>query len=469
MRNLVSSCSKGVRSSLRVGWVLAGLMLAAGRAVAASPAVPEEALLRPSNENDSLARVEVLFEADGDLKVVEEGRQVTLPMKVVGTLGYDEKRISKLETGAVRGWRHYDVARATISIRGRETRPVLREGYQLMAVDVGEGEAEISAPAGPLTAEELDLVTVPGNTLVVEQLLPSEPVSPGSSWQQTDTVWANLLGLDAVSSNDVQLKLVELTADAAKIHLAGLVYGAVDGVATELEIKGKIKFDRAAGRITWLALLVKEVHGIGHTVPGLEALARVQVKITPTNQSKALDEATLAELADYWDQPQLELVYQPDQKPVHFQYDRRWHVIHEDLNGAVLRFVDRGELVAQANVTAMAPLAAGQTTSLSQFQEDIKAVLKEKFGQFVQATELKSNSGGTLHRVIVAGVVADLPIQWNYYLISDAAGRQAAVVVTLEQQLAERLGQADQAIVDTLRLADRAVDKAARAESDPRR
>lgn len=434
--------------------------------VAAADPAGHEVLLSCETGPENVTRVEVLFEADGDLKVLDSAtaKEQVMPMKVLGTLAYHERPDASSSDTKTRGWRHYDVAKATITIQGRANHPTLGEDHRLLAVELGEQTA-VTCPLGPLSGEELDLVNLPGNTLVIDQLLPDAPVSPDSTWQEADALWAQVLGLDAVSSNDVSLKLVELTDDAAKVHLEGLVHGAVDGVATELEIKGKIKFDRQARRITWFALLVKEKHEVGHTVPGLEALARVQIKITPAAAPAELNDAALAGWADYWQTPLTQLAYRPGHGALGFDYDRRWHVVHEDQYGAVLRFVDRGELIAQCNVTLMPKneTEAGQT--LADFQSDIQAVLKDKFGQFVEAQELASNSGGRLLRVLASGTVAELPIQWNYHLVVDGEGRRAAAVVTVEQALVDRLEGTDRALVESLVLADRSVETAVQPQT----
>ena len=44
--------------------------------------------------------------------------------------------------------------------------------------------------------------------------------------------------------------------------------GAVGGVASDLEVKGRYKFDLESRRIVWLALLVQERRSIGHVAGG---------------------------------------------------------------------------------------------------------------------------------------------------------------------------------------------------------
>ena len=50
----------------------------------------------------------------------------------------------------------------------------------------------------------------------------------------------------------------EVTDTVARFEFAGKVEGAVYGVSTKIEIKGKYRFDLRSKRIDWLAMLVQE-------------------------------------------------------------------------------------------------------------------------------------------------------------------------------------------------------------------
>ena len=100
---------------------------------------------------------------------------------------------------------------------------------------------------GPLTRNELDLVDVPGNSLLLDRLLPAKPVVVGDRWKHDDALLAMLLGLDAISASEVSSEIKDLDNDNARIELAGSVQGAIGGVSTEFELKGRYKFDRQQG------------------------------------------------------------------------------------------------------------------------------------------------------------------------------------------------------------------------------
>jgi hypothetical protein len=117
----------------------------------------------------------------------------------------------------------------------------------------------------------------------------------------------------------------------------------------------------------------------------------------------------------------------------------------------VLRLVDRGDLIAQCNITPLAPLAKVQQLSMEGFQEDVKRVLGKNFEEMIEATEEVSESGLRALRVVVTGKVGELSIQWTYYHLSNDAGRRASLVFTLESSLLSRFAHIDRELIANFR------------------
>ena len=126
------------------------------------------------------------------------------------------------------------------------------------------------------------------------------------------------------------------------------------GVSTEIELKAKYRFDTRLKRVTYLAMLIKEKRAIGHVGPGLDTVAKLIMKITPMATSEQLS-ANLAEAPGPMSPDQAQLSFVAPGRQFGFRYDRRWFVTSDDPKLAVLRLIDRGELVAQCNVSALPP------------------------------------------------------------------------------------------------------------------
>lgn len=446
-------------------WTTRCLLLSAAACLAGFapfPAVAEEFDLRAQRPVGAVARVELLLELSGDLKVVHEEKVKPVPLKVVGTAHYTEVLLEVPATAAgnARSARIYEELSAQLQIDDHRQDSQLRDDRQTIGVEFGDGETTYWNPAGPLTREELDMLDIQGSSLLVDGLLPQAPVSVESTWQHDDALIAALLGLDAVSANGLTSVLKEVTPEAARMEMAGQIQGAIGGVSTEIDVKAKYKFDRQTRRIVWLALLIKESRSIGHVGPGIDTVARLQMKVLPQDELDDSLRQVVSSVRQGSAAEALALGYRSPNGRFQFLYDRQWHVVNDEPELVVLRRVDRGELVAQGNITPLPAGSADNPITLAKFQEDIQKALGMNFQQFAKASERKLPAGRRLYRVVALGVAAELPVQWHYYLVIDEQGRQVSLVFTLEQKLAEDLGDADLQLAATIECLEPPVESA---------
>jgi hypothetical protein len=198
--------------------------------------------------------------------------------------------------------------------------------------------------------------------------------------------------------------------------------------------------------------LIKEKRSVGHIGPGLDTVAKVIVTIAPISKSENLTAAVIQKLPQKPNPELSELSYTARGGRFRFNYDRRWYLTSEDPKLSVWRLLDRGELVAQCN---MSPLPAGKKpATLAEFQRDVQNSLGKNFGQFVKASQNTHEAGYTMFRLVIHGSVAQLPIEWIYYLIQDEKGQGVSLAFTFEQDLSGRFGEADRSLVSGLRLGE---------------
>ncbi|MBN1588593.1 MAG: hypothetical protein JW888_03670 [Pirellulales bacterium] len=398
-------------------------------------------------------RVAVVLEVQGKLKSPGEAKVEQSKMDVRATVVYDERTLETPDDGKgpLRSIRHYDQAEARLDVAEGNLEPRLRGQRKLMGVEIDGAKVTLFSPHGELTRDELDLVDLLANSLLVDRFLPGRPVAQGGTWTHADELIIAAFGLDRIAKNTITSKLASVDDDSAMIEMSGRINGAINGVPTEIEVKGKYRFGRKTRRVDWFGLLVRENREVGPVAPGFDVVARLRMQIKPRDEAEQLTDAALADLPLKPNGRLTQLVYAPDQGGWRFQHDRRWFLTGSDRELAFLRLIDRGDLVAQCNVAALSPVEPGKQATLEQFQKDIKEALGENFGEFVSAGQKANDQDYRVLNAVVRGTVSSLPIEWHYYLVADEHGRQVTFTFTVEGPLAERLGQMDRQMVESLR------------------
>jgi len=393
-----------------------------------------------------------MIEVSGDLKLNPDGKRVvSLPLKVQGELLYDERVLNFEASGGLRrDVRFYRQADASIRVGDHSQKTRLDDNHSLAVANLDDDGQVLFSPQGPLTLDELDLIDVQGSSTLLFRLLPEDEVAIGDSWPQGKTTLAALLSLEAVTFSDVQSTLRQVEGKLALIEMEGQVSGAVRGIATDIELEGKYNFDLRQQRITWFALSLKEDRGIGHAEPGFEVLARVRTAIAPSRLCPELSDQAIAGVPLETQAGGTLLRFPASHGGFQFLHDRQWRVMTDRHDVAILRRIDKGEMIAQCNASKLVNLKEGQRVQLAAFKADIRRALSDEFGRFVETSESETSQGLHVLRAVASGVASEIPVQWNYYHLSDNEGRQVAVVFTMDARRAEQFAASDQTIISTL-------------------
>jgi hypothetical protein len=370
-------------------------------------------------------------------------------MSVVAEFDFYERRIDDGSLPAERrSIRYYSDAEAAIKVEKQASVSKLATEHRLVRAAVSQNRTTLGAVRGHLTREERDLIDLPFNTLLLSQLLPTADAPTATSSKPSDTTVAMLLGLDAVSRTDVEAVFTAVKDGVGEVSIQGALNGAVNGVATEIELKGKLHFDVAHRQPFALALLIKEKRSAGHVAPGLDVVAKLELQVTPASEVAELSDRALEGLELATDGAAPPLLFESTAAGFAFLYEPRWQITGTKTDSIVMRLVDRGELVAQCNVSVLPKLNVEQPLTLEMFQKEVQQSLGKNFGLFERAAERESPGGLRMLHVVAVGTVSELPITWNYYLLINQAGQRAAISFTMENALADRFGQADQLVVD---------------------
>jgi hypothetical protein len=337
-----------------------------------------------------------------------------------------------------------DARRVEVALRGTTPAPYLADGF--------------------LSREESDLLDTPFDSLLLDRLLPTEPVAAGAKWTVPADATAGMLAIDTIESGSLDAELTAVEDDLATVRLTGIIDGAVDGVPTHLAIEGEcsvattaVDGDTAAWRLTAArvaAVTIRERRQASHVAPGFDVEARVAVARRPVAAGAAQEPvaATAAAPSDRRrgaGRPGL-VWHQNRDGGYDLVCDDRWRVVEDGPTGLVLRLVDRGALVGQCSLTVLPRSDALAPPTIAEVQRDIERSLTGQFGRFASASEATRSDGVRIVRVVSEGTAENLPFRWIHHVLTDASGRRAAATFMLEASAAKRFAAADREFVDGL-------------------
>ena len=416
-------------------WFQAGM-------VALAMVAAERASLRESARAGDSTRATVELKAEGTFKPATPPGGIEprpLALKVETRVEFDDRVVEVDKDGAPRrSTRKVGRAAATINGDVRPSDSTLRPEVAALVAALKPSGVEVVSPGGPLTRSELELVQAPGDPLVLPSLLPAGPVAVGDHWKVGDAAARNLSGYDALASNTLEATLDAIDAETARVRLLGSIRGAALGGEGSMACEGVFTFDRKANRVSRLVLRRAEGRRAGPVEAGLDVKSTLTVARSdaPGAARPPDDPAPAAPGRD------LLLFTAPDGKFA-LIHDRDWHLYWDDARQVVLKRLDRGELVAQCNITDGPNAGKGRHQDLAQFRDDLRKALGDRFVRFVADGEVEgAPAGGFRYKVSVQGRQGDAGVLWHYYLLANAEGDQLIVTFTLG--LAQQAQFADQ-------------------------
>jgi hypothetical protein len=407
-------------------------------------------------EPGQIDRVKVQLKVSGEMINIVDRKEQREKMSVDCDLDYNEKtlEIPAKDENISRSIRSYNKAEAAIKVGEMDFKPTLSPERTLIVDEITPQSVLLFSPRGPLTYKELELIDVQFDSLLMDRFLPDKHLAIGDSWKPSEKLLAQLLGLDEVGQSDVQCVLKEVTDKLVRFEMTGKVSGAIDGVTSEIEIQARYRFILQNNRIDWLGMRIVEQRRSSPVSDGFNTVAILQMSIVPKGQSENLSEAELKDLPMRSTPELIRLSHVSKQGGWEVTHDRNWYIFRDKQDLAILRRLENGEVIAQGHISSLPQATPDKLVTLEEFQEDVKKALAKEFKEFVEAGQSFDDSKRRILRVVLRGEASELPITWVYYHIADQQGRQMACVFTFEEKYADRFGNADQKLIESLRFID---------------
>ncbi len=330
-----------------------------------------------------------------------------------------------------------DARRVAVALRGTMPAPYLADGF--------------------LSRDELDLLDTPFDAVLLDRLLPAEPVAVGAKWTVAPDAAAGLLAIDTLETGGIDAELQAVDGATATVRLTGIIDGAADGVPTHLVVEGDCSLAAEPVDERWrltatrvAAVTIRERRQASHVAPGFDVEARVSVARRSTDAAAmAAEPPTAGGTGRRRGTGRPGLVWHRDQGGRYdLVCDARWRVVEDAPTGLVMRLVDRGALVGQCSLTSLPRGDALAPPTIAEVQRDIERSLAGQFGRFEHASEATRSDGVRIVRVVSEGMAEKLPFRWIHHVLTDAEGRRAAATFMLEASAAKRFAEADRELID---------------------
>src|SRR5437870_3952329 len=165
----------------------------------AAPASAQTHALDDSPRPGDCYKYDLSMTLKGELRVNRDGKTVAIPITATADHNFRERILEAKEKGlSEKVARHYGMAKSSVTVDGSTTGHGIRDDRRLIVAQRNKDQFLAYSPAGPMTHEELDVVSEHFDTLAVTGVLPREAVSTGDSWKLGNDVAQALCQFEAL-------------------------------------------------------------------------------------------------------------------------------------------------------------------------------------------------------------------------------------------------------------------------------
>lgn len=417
--------------------------LAIGTATAAIQA-QTHVLTEPAKPGDC-CRYDLRLTVKGELRVQRDGKTVSIPLTATARHQFVERVLEVEKNLPKKVARYYDLAKSRLNIDGQTSDKSLRDDRRLTVAQRHNDQFLCYSPAGPLLRDELEVAGEHFSTMPLAGLLPETAVKIGDSWRLPNHVVQAICQFEGLITNDLTGKLDDVKDGFADITIRGKAQGIDVGAMCKLDVAAKVRYELLPKRLVSLEWTQKDERDQGPVSPASSIEATTVVQRSVVSQPKELTDASLESVPKGFEPPAaLTLVYQTDSKG---RYDvaltREWRMVAQTDNHLVFRLLERGDLIAQAALTAWTKAEPGKHMSA----DDFKAVLAQAPGwqleELLEASEVPADNGRWMYRVVARGTMEDVKVVQNFYLIAAPTGEQVVATFTMKPNQVAKLGTRD--------------------------
>jgi hypothetical protein len=400
-------------------------------------------------------RFEIETTVSGSLKIKRDGKGVLLPLSVKNQHTILEKVLTEGTGVSRKVARHYEKALSTAEVNQQKSEKTLREDRKLIVAQRMDEPLLCYSPVGPLQRSELELVAEHFDTLHLTGILPGKGASINDTWKLPNATVQTLCLFEGLLSNELEAKLSEVKEGSAFISIEGKASGIELGAMVNLNVRALAKFDLLKGRLTYLDWRQKDQRDQGPASPAADVESVTLLRRTLlTDEPKELSKTALASVPAE-DSPNgllKQLQHRDHQGRYTFLHDRDWHVVGTTDSHLVLRLLDRGDFMAQANLTWWKKAEDGKHLTPDEFKKIISLSPGWELEEILESSEIATDEGRWLYRITAKGDLDGIKVIQNFFCLANGKGDQMIVTFTMKPGNVSKIGTRDVALVNSIEL-----------------
>jgi hypothetical protein len=420
--------------------------------VALAPSARAQVNLAEAPAAGDCFRYSVELDLAGKMFFTQEGMKQTIALEAKARHVFGERTLATADGLPARSARYYEDAVASAVVDVDKLNRALPDDRRLIvALRSSEGPFCFS-PAGPLTRDELDLVTEHFNPQCLAGLLPNKAVNVGDTWTVAPAAAQAAGQFDGLIKNNLTGKLTAAADGKATFTIEGTMEGIEHGAKVALTINATGTFDTTAKRIVALTWKQKDEREQGPVAPASQIEATIALKREALPAApKELTDTALANVPKGDVPAAMAALRHADPKGRYsLVYPRDWHVTGQTDQHLILRLLDRGEFVAQATVVAWKKADAGKHTAAEDFKKAVNSTPGWAATRVIEDTETASTDGRWHYHITAEGKMDDLAVVQSFYLVAGPQGDQAAVTFAMKPDKVKVIGTRDRDLVQAI-------------------
>ena len=415
-----------------------------------SPSTNATYVLRESELNSKIFVIKYDLDVNGQVEErVPNNETRKFEIKSDAHLKFSDRHLPSAgrNESALRAIRYFDQHQTNVTIGERKSELLLPKQNRLFVVEGRNYELIYYPPSVLLSAQVLEQLRIPFDSLASLGLLPQTAVKQGDTWKPDTWALQLLTGVEAVLKHECICTLSKVDGNVAFVTFEGNVSGGRFGGSTVVKFRGQYEFDLDKKYLRDLTVAQNEQSSISPVSPGLDVAANIHFTRTPQSSHPQLTDKLTSSIPLDPDPIRLLLSYSSPWQ-ARLLHTRNWHVIPGKY--VLLRLMDNGSLITQGTMMGLPKDQPGKHVPEEQFQKDIVRSLGDKLTKVVSAEEIETDDGRFLYRVVATGNSNGREMHWIYYLCTDPDGRQVSFVFSTETELLETLNERDIDLIRTI-------------------